>query len=64
MLKHERELRLEIRQILVLHGEGCDQPTPLEAPLYRRAAHGTRHGMWHGMWHGTCMRTAYAWLAP
>jgi len=35
MLKHERELRLGIRKILVQHGEGCDQPTPLEAPLYR-----------------------------
>ena len=37
MLKHERELRLGIRRILVQHGEGCDQPTPLEAPLYRCA---------------------------
>ena len=37
MLKHERELRLGIRKILVQHGEGCDQPTPLEAPLYRCA---------------------------
>ena len=37
-LKHERDLRLGIRKILVQHGEGCDQPTPLEAPLYRHAA--------------------------
>ena len=41
MLKHERELRLGIRKILVQHGEGCDQPTPLEAPLYRRACSGS-----------------------
>ena len=27
MLKHERDLRLGIRKILVQHGEGCDQPT-------------------------------------
>tara|TARA_B110001452_G_scaffold194562_1_gene164568 strand:+ start:1401 stop:2384 length:984 start_codon:yes stop_codon:yes gene_type:complete len=33
MIKHERELRREIRKVMVAHGEGCDQPTPLERSI-------------------------------
>ena len=38
MVKHELELRREIRKVLVEAGEGCDQPTPLEAALGKLAA--------------------------
>ena len=34
MIKHERELRREIRNVMIMY-EGCDQPTPLEHSIDR-----------------------------